>query len=202
QLNTISLNINSEQDSDYRNEDYEYYEDDYSYDNNSLYNKLLSSTLEINTSSPSSVLEINSSSPILTLEPNTSTLETNSTSPSAQDTDIILSNKPSPLCNPVCFKCKLEFSEKSENLTLEDPQSKLSLFEIGARTTEAINKIREIFDQYITSSNKSTNISLNRVKDNIITTRNYFYGLKRHHNESISEINQKATDELERYLAL
>ncbi|CAG8735767.1 31371_t:CDS:2, partial [Gigaspora margarita] len=40
------------------------------------------------------------------------------------------------------------------------------------------------------------------VKDDIATTRDYFHELKQRYNESISEINQNAADELERYLAL
>ncbi|CAG8660455.1 17088_t:CDS:1, partial [Dentiscutata heterogama] len=77
-------------------EDYEYYGDDYSYNDYTLYSELLSSPLEINTSSPSSTLEINTSSPTSILEPNTSILETNAASLSIQETNIILSNKPSP----------------------------------------------------------------------------------------------------------
>ncbi|CAG8823827.1 17611_t:CDS:1, partial [Gigaspora rosea] len=45
--------------------------------------------------------------------------------------------------------------------TILDPQTKLSLFEIGARTTDTINRTREVFDQYITISNKLTNVSSN-----------------------------------------
>ncbi|CAG8511530.1 7669_t:CDS:2 [Cetraspora pellucida] len=46
--------------------------------------------------------------------------------------------------------------------TILDLRTDISLFEIGPRTTEAINKIREIFDQYITTSNKIMNVSSNK----------------------------------------
>ncbi|CAG8533528.1 3114_t:CDS:2, partial [Cetraspora pellucida] len=59
-----------------------------------------------------------------------------------------------------------------------DPQTKLSLFEIEARTTNAINRTREVFDQYITTSNKLTNVLSNSIKDVILTTCDYFCELK------------------------
>ncbi|CAG8684709.1 7053_t:CDS:2 [Cetraspora pellucida] len=61
--------------------------------------------------------------------------------------------------------------------TILDPGTKLSLFEIGYRTTKAIDQIREIFDKYSTSD-KLTHVSSNIVKDDTITTCDYFCELK------------------------
>ncbi|CAG8557846.1 2183_t:CDS:2, partial [Dentiscutata heterogama] len=85
-------------------------------------------------------------------------------------------------------------------VTILNLQTKLSLFEVGQQTSNAINKVREIFGQYFIS-NKSTQPP-SHIIDDVDTARQYFHVLKRYHTVQISETKQKPTDELERYLAL
>ncbi|CAG8655318.1 9596_t:CDS:2, partial [Dentiscutata heterogama] len=99
----------------------------YSYDDYTLYNEPLTPTLETNTSPLSSTIEINTSSPTSVSEPNASTLETNTTSSSISETDIILSTKPSPLWKHFFFN----------PVNHNDIQDLMP-------TTETWNKIKEI----------------------------------------------------------
>ncbi|CAG8762020.1 32500_t:CDS:2, partial [Gigaspora margarita] len=135
------------------------------------------SDYETNISLPSLALEVNTSSPSSISETNTISTESTLTS----KTNIISSNKPSPLWQFFTFN-----PNKPNNPICE----------------KSINKIREVFNQYIITPNNITNVSSNKVNDDIITTRNYFHGLKRQRHESNFKINQETADELERYLAL
>ncbi|KAF0454382.1 zinc finger bed domain-containing protein 1-like [Gigaspora margarita] len=109
--------MNSDQNSDYGYEDYDDYKNEsYGYNDYILYSEPL---LEINTSSLS------------TLEKqNALILKSNAALPSIPEIDIILS-KNYHLCgsiffyrkkpnNLVCFKCNIEFSDKTGNSTLKN----------------------------------------------------------------------------------
>jgi len=83
-----------------------------------------------------------------------------------------------------------------------DPQTKLSLFEIGQETTDAVNKAREVFNQYHTTLTDKQAYNQHINKDDVSTTHDYFKGLKQRHLESGYKTNRTSADELERYLAL
>ncbi|CAG8817214.1 23959_t:CDS:2, partial [Gigaspora margarita] len=149
--------MNSEQDLDYDYEAYKDYEDDIykdyedyeDYKDYIFYNKLLSPILETNISSPSSTLEIN-----------TSTLETNATLTLISETDFILSRKPSPLWLYFKMQATLRMLAVNHNdiQNLIPTTETWSKIERGSRTTKAISEIKEVFDQYTTSDNASSNI--------------------------------------------
>ncbi|CAG8672885.1 13671_t:CDS:1, partial [Dentiscutata heterogama] len=78
-----------------------------------------------------------------------------------------------------------------------DLQTKLLLFEIGQETTDAVNKVREVFNQYHTTLTDKQAYNLYINKDDISTTRNYFKGLKRCCLESGYKTNRTSANELE-----
>ncbi|CAG8544027.1 16139_t:CDS:2 [Racocetra fulgida] len=84
--------------------------------------------------------------------------------------------------------------EDTESNNYSDDETKLSLFERGQPTTDAINEISEIFDIYcLESLNLIFKLS---IFDEISTTRDYFNRIMQHHSEQTSRISQYQTVEL------
>ncbi|CAG8687519.1 12119_t:CDS:2, partial [Racocetra fulgida] len=112
------------------------------------------------------------------------------------EADTTSSRKPSPLWNyfkfsseepnrPTCSKCGFKFSSKTRNSSLEkhlNTQHNIKIEKIKTQKSRLpfFNNNPEVFDQY-SASDKLTHVSPNIVKDDIITTRNYFHGLKQCH---------------------